>query len=462
MAFHLPFRSAVLTALVASSVLALPCVQAQSLTALVEAASGYDAQWRAALAEREAAARRSDQARAPLLPQLGVGAELSRAQTRSHTDLADARHTGTTRSIAIEASQALYRPTDRLQYAQSQRAIALAQHQLDAAAQALIVRVAQAYFEVLAAEDTLTFVKAQKAAVQEQLAAAQRNFEVGNATITDTREAQARFDLIHAQEIAAANDLEIKKLALDQTVGIVQARPWRLRENAELPPLTPSSVLDWTAAAERDQPQIQRALVALDIARMETEKARTGHLPTVDLTARLGQTSNPDGTPSNALGARNRQASIGVQLNLPLFTGFAVENRVRETVALEEQARAQLDDVRRQVLQATRTAFLGLQSRLSQVQALEAAQASSLSALEANQLGYEVGVRINLDVLDAQSQLFDTRRQLAQARYDVLLTHLQLAQASGTLDMEDVRRINALLEPRSGDAAATAVAGDQR
>ncbi|PAT34063.1 TolC family protein [Vandammella animalimorsus] len=485
-------RRLVVCALAAALLGAVPSLQAQSLLEMVQQASGYDAQWRAALAHKQAAERRSDQARAALLPQVGVGAELARSHTRVQP--LGLRHDGTTRTVALQAAQPLYRPADRLTLAQSKLAIEDAAHQLDASAQDLIVRVAQAYFDVLAAQDTLAVVRAQKVAVQEQLAAAQRNFDVGNATITDTREAQARFDLIRAQEIAAENSLQVRRLALDQTVGQHGTRPWPLKLPADLlaalAPIgnaashTPdgkasseaslesdaatgtasdqpgkampaAGLQDWVARAEQYQPQIRRARLALEQARLETDKAKTGHLPTVNLSARLAQVHNPNGTPAAPHpGTRNQQASIGVALNMPLFAGFAVQNRVKETLALQEQARAQLDQAQRQTVQATREAFFGLQSGLSQVQALQAAEASSLSALEANQLGYQVGVRINIDVLNAQSQLYQTRRELAQARYGVLMAQLRLAQASGTLGLDTVRRINALLAPPADAPAA--------
>lgn len=430
-------------------------LQAQSLLDMVENATGYDAQWRSAQAEKEAAERRSDQASAPLLPQVGIGADLSRAQTR--LNIQDRQHTGTTHNIALMASQSLYRPADNVQLSQSKLAVQSAQYALNAAAQDLIVRVAQAYFDVLVAQDTLAFVQAEKESVIEQLAAAERNFEVGNSTITDTREAQARFDLVRAQEIAAANDLQVKKLALDKTVGLIQSQPWPLQHPFTLPEPSSENVMDWVDWAQSQQPQIRQAQLGLDIAKLETDKAETGHLPTVSLTASVGQTNNRQGTLATPVnGMRSQQASVGVALNMPLYAGGAVQNRVRETLALEEVARAQLDEVTRNTVQATREAFYGMQSGRSQVKALEAAEVSSLSALEANQLGYEVGVRINLDVLNSQSQLFQTRRDLAQARYGVLMSNLRLAQASGTLSMDDVRKIDALLQPLPAAASATA------
>ncbi|RRD41954.1 channel protein TolC [Comamonadaceae bacterium OH3737_COT-264] len=422
--------------------------QAQSLLHMVESATGYDAAWRAASAAQQASQHRSAQARAPLLPQVGVGAELARGYTRLHPP--GASHAGAQAQWALQASQTLYRPAQKITFAQSQLAARQAAHQLDATAQELIVRIAQAYFNALAAQDALRFVQAQKAAVQEQLAAAERNFEVGNATITDTREAQARFDLIRAQEIAAANDWQVKKLALEQATGLHQARPWPLREPVQLPTLEPREAQAWVEQALAHQPHIQQARLGLEMAQLETEKARAGHQPTVDLKASVTGSHTPDGSAIAPHLRRSQQAQVGVALNLPLFAGFAVQSRVQESLALQEQARAQLDGARRHSEQAVREAFYGLQSGLSQVQALQAAEASSLSALEANQLGYQVGVRINIDVLNAQSQLFQTRRELAQARYQVLMGHLRLAQASGLLDWQALRRINALLaEPDS-------------
>lgn len=421
-------------------------LQAQSLLELVQATTSYDAPWQAALAEYEASQRRSDQARAALLPSVGVGAELSRSHTRLHP--LDARHSASTHSTALTASQALYRPGERIQWSQSKLAAEQSQTRLDTAAQDLILRVAQAYFDVLAAQDALAVVQAQKAAITEQLAFAQRNFEVGNATITDTREAQAQFDLATAQEISALNTLQVRQLTLEQVTGVTAARPAPLVADASLPRMDEHDVITWVSRAQEQQPQIRQALLAVDIARLETQRAETGHLPTVDLNARLSHSENPNGTiTAPTPGTRTQQGSVGVQLNLPLFAGFAVQNRVRETLALEKQASAQLQQARRQTVQNTQTAFFNLQSGLSQITALQAAEASSLSALEANQLGYQVGVRINIDVLNAQSQLYQTRRDLAQARYQVLLGHLQLEHAAGTLDMDSVRRINALLQP---------------
>ena len=423
-------------------------VQAQSLSELLESARGYDAAWQSARAQLDASTSRAEQARAGLLPSAALSAGVSRANTDISTSvpvpLPNASQT--TQSLGVNASQPLFRPANRITLQQGLRGIDLAQAQLDAATQDLLVRVSRAYFDVLAAQDTLTFVQAQKVAVAEQLEAAKRNFEVGTSTITDSREAQARFDLITAQEIASQNDLRVKRLALDQLVGKTGTEPLPLAQPLVLPTVVPDNVAAWVLRSQDSQPQVRQAQIALDVAQLETRKAETGHLPTVDLQAGYNIQRTPNGTQLlPGISSRANSASVGVALNLPLFAGFAVQNRVRETLALEEKARADLENLRRAVAQNTRTAFYGVESGQSQVRALEAAEASSLSALEANQLGYQVGVRINIDVLNAQSQLFQTRRDLAQARYNVLLGTLQLRQAAGILLESDVQAIDALL-----------------
>ena len=417
---------------------------AQSLVELVQAARGYDAPWQSARAQLEASVARAAQARAGLLPSVGLSGGVSRANTDVTAPPVSA--TMTTQTLGINAAQPLYRPANRITLEQGLRGIDVAQAQLDGATQDLLVRVSQGYFDVLAAQDTLTFVLAQKTAVAEQLAAARRNFEIGTSTITDSREAEARYDLVVAQEVAAENDLRVKKLALEQLVGRNDVQPVPLIEPLPLPPLEPADVSVWVQQAQNNQPLVRQARIALDVARLETKKAETGHLPTVDLQAGYNVQRSPNGTINlPGINSRANNASVGVALNLPLFAGFAVQNRVKETLALEDKALADLDDLRRTMAQNTRAAFYGVQSAQGQVRALEAAERSSQSALEANQLGYQVGVRINIDVLNAQSQLYQTKRDLALARYNVLLGTLRLRQVTGTLDDADIQTINTLL-----------------
>ena len=416
---------------------------AQSLFELYESARGYDAAWQSAKAQYDANLFRAEQAKAGILPAANLSAGASRTQFENTNPPAE-RSFGN-QNATLSASQPLYRPANFATYQQGRRQVELAQAQLAAAGQDLIIRVSQAYFDVLAARDTLAFVQAQKTAVNEQLASAKRNFEVGTSTITDTREAQARFDLVVAQEIAAENDLRVKKLALDTLVGKVDAQPNPLIIPLALPSPQPADIEAWVQQAEQTSPQIQLARTNVEVAQLETEKAKAGHKPTVDLTASYNVSRNPGGGTQSGLDSRTHNAQVAVLLNLPLFAGFSTQNRIRETLSLEEKAQADLEAARRNVAQATRTAYFGVVSGQGQVRALEAAEASSQSALDANRLGYQVGVRINIDVLNSQSQLFQTKRDLAQARYNVLLGHLRLRQANGTLTAEDLARLNALL-----------------
>jgi outer membrane protein len=424
---------------------ALPA-HAQSLLELYELARGFDATWQSAKAQYDANLYRAEQARAGILPSASLGAGITRSNFENTFPPTDRSFTA--QSASITAAHPLYRPANFATYQQGMRQVEIAQAQLTSASQDLIIRVSQAYFDVLAAQDTLTFVRAQKAAVAEQLASARRNFEVGTATITDTREAQARHDLVIAQEIAAENDLRVRKLALDALVGRPDVQPQPLALPVRVPTPQPPDVNAWVQQAEDNSPAIQQAKTAVEIAQLETEKAKAGHKPTLDLTASYNVTRNPSGSAAAGAGNRTNSTNLGVAFNLPLFAGFATQNRIRETLSLEERAQADLEATRRTVAQATRTAFFGLVSGEGQVRALEAAEASSQSALDANRLGYQVGVRINIDVLNSQSQLFQTKRDLAQARYNVMLGDLRLRQANGTLTPEDVARLNALLAPR--------------
>ena len=437
---RLPLAVALASALLG---LAAP-VRAQSLIELYDSARAFDASYQSAKLQYDANLAKAEQARAGLLPTAGLSAGASRTGFENTSPLTD--RSFSTQNVAVSATQPLYRPANLAVYKQGLRQVDLAKAQLDAAEQDLIVRTSQAYFDVLAAQDTLAFVNAQKAAVAEQLASAKRNFEVGTSTITDTREAQARFDLTTAQEISADNDLRVKKLALDTLAGKVQAVPKPLLVPLTLPPVVPADVSIWVQQSDLVHPSIRLAQGTLEIAQLEVEKAEAGQKPTLDATASYSVQRNPSGTiTSLPTTFRTNTTNIGLVFNLPLFAGFALQNRIKETLSLKDKAQSDLDGARRSVALSTRTAYFGVLSGQGQVKALEAAELSSQSALDANKLGYQVGVRINIDVLNSQSQLFQTKRDLAQARYNVLLGGLRLRQANGTLAATDLLPINSLL-----------------
>lgn len=414
---------------------------AQSLDELYQAARGYDATYLAARAQADSAQYRLAQAEALKRPSANLTANAGRVRNDpppSQLNPSGAASNFTATEVTLQGRQPLFNRADDASVNQARKAFEVSAADLETAEQDLIVRVSQAYFDVLAAQDTLTTTRTSKAAIAEQLASAKRNFEVGTATITDTREAQARFDLATAQEIAAENDLRTRRIALDVLVGRSDVQPRGLAVPVVLPAVAPPVADEWVLRADAQHPSVRKAQLGLAIAQLETEKARAGHLPTLDAVASLSN--------SHTVGT-TRTTSLGVQLNVPLFAGYAIQNRVKETLSLEEKSRNDLEAARRGVAQGTRQAFFGVQSGQAQVKALEAAESSSQLALEATQLGYKVGVRVNLDVLNAQTQLYTTRRDLAKARYDVLVGGLRLRQAAGLLKPEDIGAVNQLLAP---------------
>ena len=421
-------------------------VRAQSLPELYEAARAYDATYLSAKALANSAQFKAAQADALGLPNITFNAGATRTEARVPASAAAAssvREDTTLLQAGVTATQPLYNPGNSAAIQQAQRALQVAAADLETAEQDLIVRVAQAYFDVLAAEDSLATAQTGKRAISEQLASAKRSFEVGNATITDTREAQARFDLATAQVLAAENDLQAKRIALDILVGRNNVKPTPLAKPVALPAVAPADVNAWVRSGDEQHPGIRKARLVSEIARLDTERARAADGPTLDLTGTLSR-SHSTGSGSVPAPGNSTTGSIGVLFKYPLYAGGSLQNRIKETLALEEKSRNDLDAAQRGVAQATRVTYFGLQSLHAQAKALEAAEASSQIALEATQRGYKVGVRVNLDVLNAQTQLFTTQRDLAKARYDVLLNGLKLRQASGQLKPEDVSAVNRL------------------
>ena len=412
----------------------------------------YDAQFASAKAAWEAGQEKLPQGRAGLLPVIGASANTTwndvDFQRRSPPGAPQMDAKYNTNGYQLTLSQPIFRWQNFEQYRQGKLAVAVADAQFAQAKQDLVLRASQAYFDVLLAQDSLNLAQAQKKAIAEQLEAAKRNFEVGTATITDTHEAQARHDLATAQELSAQNDLEIKRQALRQVIGKVPAALAALRSQVQLQRPQPDDMTKWVEAAEAGSPLVQAQEAALEIADKEINKQRAGHLPTLDLVATRGRSSATGSLTAGIVGPGydSHAGTVGLQLNLPIFAGGAVMSRDREAVALREKARADLDNTRRSAALSARQAYLGVTNGMAQVKAYEQALVSSQSALDSNKLGYEVGVRINIDVLNAQQQLFATRRDLAKARYDTLIAQLRLKAAAGSLGEDDVQAVNALLE----------------
>lgn len=417
--------------------------QAANLLEIYHDAQEQDATFASAKAAYQAGLEKAPQGMALLLPTVGVSANTTYndvdTQYRGASIFSSGIKKYNTSGYTLSLNQPIYRKQNFAQYQQGKSQTAQAEAQFAIAKQDLILRVAQAYFDVLLAQDNVTLAGAQKAAISEQLAQAKRNFEVGTSTITDTHEAQSRYDLTAAQEIAAQNDLEIKRRALQRLIGKLPPELAVLGNKLPLTLPEPNNMDKWVESAEAQNLQLQIQKAALEIANQEVERNRGGHFPTLDLAATYGDNSATGGTSG---GYDTKSTTIGLQLNVPIFQGGLVSSRVREAVAGQEKARQDMEDARRQVdLQASQ-AFLGVSSGAAQVQALEQALVSSQSALDSTKLGFEVGVRTSVDVLNAQQQLYSAKRDLSQARYNYILSQLRLRAAVGTLAEDDLAQVN--------------------
>jgi outer membrane protein len=422
---------------------------ATDLLDLYNDAKSYDAQFASARAARDAGLEQLPQGRAGLLPTIGVAANTMWHET-DNTFRNPAAGTGgdaeyNSNSWSVNLTQPIFRWQNWVNYTQSELAVAQAEAQFSRATQDLIVRVAQAYFDVLQAQEVLGSAQAQKAAISTQLESAKRNYEVGTTTITDTHEAQARFDLSDAQLIAAESELVIRRQVLRMIVGKEYVELKSLKPGVAMSRPQPDNIEQWAQQAQTDNIAVRLAESGLDIADQEISKQRGAHLPTVDLVASRGRTTV--GNDPIAFGGYETTGwAVGVQAQMPLFAGGYTSAKTSEAIALRQKSLADLDAARREAALQARQAYLGVSSGLSQIRALDAALVSSQSALDSNKLGYDVGVRINIDVLNAQSQYYDTRQRLMRARLDTLLAQLRLKSATGNLSEDDLTAVNALLD----------------
>lgn len=425
--------------------------QATDLLQAYREALANDAQFAVARSTVAAGRERYDQGRSALLPQLNASASLF--ENESETDLSGSR-SFTTTDYQLTLTQPLYRWQNWVGYQQGELQTAQAEATFAQAEQDLILRVAEAYFNVLNAQESLRATQSQKTAIGQQLELAKKSFEVGTATITDTHEAQARYDLVSAQEAAAENLLEVSRQTLNALLGKEAGALAALKPDAVLSGPQPADLKSWVEQAENNNVQVRVQALNAEIASKSSESARAGHHPTLDFVASYRQAKND---PTSSLGtetvvSETTTVRYGVQLNVPLYAGGGTESRSREAAAQRDAALAGLDGSRRAATLAARQAYLGVVNGLAQVRALQAAEVSSQSALDATKVGYEVGVRINNDVLNAEQQLYATKRDLYKARLDTLLAHLRLKQAVGALAEDDVRQVNSLLAMTAGPA----------
>jgi len=406
-----------------------------------------DPQIAAAQAELRAAESLVPQARGALLPQLSLsGSRIANDTTqelRSGSRPVTRDYSFTAKNASLNLSLALLRPQAWAGLAQASAQVRQAEQQYRSAEHNLILRLSQAYLEALNAIDNVTLAAEQKAAIAEQLKQAKRYFEAGVGTVTDINEAQARYDSIVAQELAAQNNREIRLRAIEAIVGQLPPTLASLGQRLPLELPEPADVERWLEYAQTNNPQILAREAALDAAEREHYKSWAAHLPTADLVATRGRSENPSFTMTDTVNWSN---TIGVQVSIPLFAGGATQGRVDQTSALRDRARHDLTGAYRSINQSTRQEYLNVINGVAQVNALQQAVKSNELALYSARKGQEAGVRTSFDILNAQQLLFSAKRDLAQARYAYVLGRLRLRAAAGLLGPDDVTLVDAWLD----------------
>lgn len=436
-----PLLGALLT--LTAALAAAPLAHADDLFDVYKRAQQSDPQFQAAQAARDAALQSKPQARSLVLPDVGLSGSVSRNRSDiTATSVGLPRtSTYTAKTYSLNLSQVLYNHDYFAQLRQADYEVAQAESQFQNARQDLIIRVVQAYFAVLSAEDNLHFAQAEKTAIGQQLDQAKQRFKVGLTAITDVREAQARYDQSVAQEIAAKNQLAVSKESLREIIGGSVPDLAGLSDQMPLVTPEPNDIKSWVDAALDNNPQLIVAEKAADVAKEQIERAKAGHYPTLNIVASHSYTDT-----GGLFTRTSNDDSVGIQLNLPLYQGGGVSSRVEQATYQYQQSKDQLEQTRRATERQARSAYLNVIAGISQVEARKQALKSTQTALDATQAGYEVGTRTQVDVLNAQQALYGAERDYAQARYDYVTNTLILRQATGSLTGDELQRISRWLK----------------
>lgn len=436
-------RAVLITAILAATMAVSLAVRAENLVDIYGEAVGSDPQLSAARSKRDSVMESKPQSVARLLPSLSASAGANRIrQNMKSTPFPgnSGLQIYDNNDFQLNLLQPIYHHDYWVQLSQAGHFIAQAEAEYRAAQQALIFRSAQSYFAVLSAEDELLFATAEKEAIARQLEQAKERFEVGLIAITDVHEAQAGFDQARAGEILAVNEVDNSWEALHE---IINRRPQSLNPLADQLPLIKPEPMDieaWRTAAVEGNLDLVAARAGTQAAKENISLQRSGHFPTLDVVGSLGLVDT-----DNRVGSRSDTRTIGLQLNLPIFEGGAVNSRTRQAQHDFQEAQRNLDGTLRAVERQVRDAFRGVLTSISQVEALHAAVVSSESALEATEAGFEVGTRTMVDVLAEQRNLFRAKRDYSRARYDYILNGLKLKQAAGSLSKADLEAVNRVL-----------------
>ncbi len=420
--------------------------KSESLMDIYHQALAHDPALASALSANKAAQEIIEQGKALYRPTVNFNAGANASQTDIkfigtgfNQFRTEGRQSFESYNYGVEARQPIYRKQNLVQIDQSKIQVNQADKQYHLSQQELILRTTQAYFDVLIAQDKIDLIAAQKAAILSQLEQAKATFEVGTSTITDVNEAQARYDLIIAQEIAAVNEQQIAKRSVAAITGAVPDKLATAKADIQVKQLS-QSMQDWQQVAVQNNLNIQIQQDALKLAEQEVERTQAGHLPTLDAVASYSKNYANGGT--SGVGNDLDNATIGLQLQIPLYQGGAISSRARQAVLNKQKALDDIEIARRQTDLETQRAYFNLSTTIAQVKALEQALISSQSQLDSTKLGYEVGVRTSVDVLNAQQQFYSAKRDLLQARYNYLVNIIRLKAATGLVGEVDLQDIN--------------------
>lgn len=396
------------------------------------------------------------QARAVLLPNVEVNADTTKNELR---DLgggsfsqnivgADRNQQFNSHGYTLALRQPIFNWALFVGLKQAGAEIRQSEAEYTSAEQELVLRTAERYFEVLEAQDNLAFARAEKAAIGRQLEQARQRFEVGLIAITDIHEAQARFDLATAQEIDAENRMTRSWEALREITGQHHSELEVLGASFDPAMPEPMDIERWVDISLEQNATLRARQAAVEVAREQMNLIRTDHYPTVDVVGRhMFNSANASrfGSPS-----KTEDTTLSLELTVPIFQGGLVTSRTRQAAHLHSRAKDLLEQQQRALVRQSRESYLNIASSISSVRALEQALVSTRSALDATELGFKVGTRTSVDVLDSQRELFRSQRELAGARYAYILNSLRLKQAAGTVGPQDLQSINVwLVEPES-------------
>jgi outer membrane protein len=416
---------------------------AENLLDIYQLAKDNDPQFKAAQAGYQADSESRAQARSALLPQINATVFKTDHSSEHIAPLPGTTDDYENEGYSLTLTQSLYHHEYYRQLEQANARVAQAMAQLKDAEQALVLRVAQNYFDVQAAIDNQVFARAEKKAIGEQLQQAKQRFNVGLTAITDVHEAQARYDQAVASDIVAENQLAISLEALRELTGKEHKQLQPLSEKSELVIPEPQDMKQWVNMAIAQNLQLKVSKLNLDIAREEVARQRAGHYPSLDLVATKSN-NDFDGGPLGP--TEDEDTSVSIQLNVPLYSGGNTSSKTREAAYRYQQAKENHESARRETERLARNSYLSVIANISQVKALKQALASSSIALEATQAGFEVGTRTAVDVLDSQRELFRAKSNYSRARYDYILETLRLKQAAGLLAEDDIRKVNNWLD----------------